>query len=137
MPTFAPNCIIVDICKSVLPILNPQVTPKHSEDGQVTSSEAEMHVSHKVEEEGFDESGQASVYVYKRENETAAEIVQPLISQDPRQFRLSGHRMQEVMQMDRALTEHGRAEVVTDSYRWISLCVCVCWGGEAGVVPAV
>lgn len=31
--------------------------------------------------------------------------------------RLSGHRMQEVMQIDRALTEQGRAEVVTDSYR--------------------
>ena len=58
-----------------------------------------------------------SVYVYKRGNESAAEILQPLIQQDPRQFRLSGHRMQEVMQMDRALTEHGKAEVVTDSYR--------------------
>lgn len=31
--------------------------------------------------------------------------------------RLSGHRMQEVMQVDRALTEYSRAEVVTDSYR--------------------
>lgn len=32
-------------------------------------------------------------------------------------YRLSGHRMQEVMLIDRALTEQGRAEVVTDSYR--------------------
>lgn len=39
------------------------------------------------EEEFEQESGQASVYVYKRENENAADILQPLISQDPRQFR--------------------------------------------------
>ena len=97
----------------------PQVAPKPSEDG-ATPSDTEPHLppgrTHKTEEE-VDESGQVSVYVYKRENESAAEILQLLISQDPRQFRLSGHRMQEVMQMDRALTEHGRAEVITDSYR--------------------
>ncbi len=39
------------------------------------------------EDELEQESGQASVYVYKRENENAADILQPLISQDPRQFR--------------------------------------------------
>ena len=33
------------------------------------------------------ESGQASVYLYKRDKESAAEILQPLISQDPRHFR--------------------------------------------------
>lgn len=33
------------------------------------------------------ENGQASVYLYKREDESAAEILQPLISQDPRHFR--------------------------------------------------
>ena len=32
-------------------------------------------------------------------------------------YRLSGHRTVEVMQMDRALTEHGKAEVMTDTYR--------------------
>ena len=31
--------------------------------------------------------------------------------------RLSGPRMQELIQMDRALTQHGKAEIVTDSYR--------------------
>lgn len=33
------------------------------------------------------ESGQASVYLYRRDGESAAEILQPLISQDPRHFR--------------------------------------------------
>ena len=65
----------------------------------------------------MDESGQASIFVYKRPSESTADILQPLISQDPRQFRLSGHRMQEVMQIDRTLTENGVAEVYTDSYR--------------------
>lgn len=75
------------------------------------------HVNKPFEEDLDYETGQASVFVYKRENERAADILQPLISQDPRQFRLSGHRLQEVMQMDRALTENGKVEVATDSYR--------------------
>lgn len=66
------------------------------------------------------ENEQASVFLYKRPSERAPELLQALFSQDPRQFRLSmgENRMQEVMQMDRALSEHGRAELVTDSYRW-------------------
>lgn len=68
-------------------------------------------------EKELDETGQASVYVYKRPNESSAEILQPLISQDSRQLRLSGSRMQEVMQIDRSLSESGKAEVFTDNYR--------------------
>ena len=63
-----------------------QVAQKQSEDGRSAPLETESHMTRKMEEE-FDESGQASVYVYRRENESAAEILQPLISQDPRQFR--------------------------------------------------
>ena len=63
-----------------------QMVPKQSVNGKLAPSETEGHVTRKMEEE-FDESGQASVYVYKRENESAAEILQPLISQDSRQFR--------------------------------------------------
>jgi hypothetical protein len=33
------------------------------------------------------ENGQASVFLYKREGESAAEILQPLMTQDPRHFR--------------------------------------------------
>lgn len=63
-----------------------QMVPKQSVSGKLAPSETEGHVTRKMEEE-FDESGHASVYVYKRENESAAEILQPLISQDSRQFR--------------------------------------------------
>ncbi len=96
-----------------------QIVSKPSEEDTTSALDSEPHLpshTHKSDD-GIDESGQASVYVYKRENESAADILQPLISQDPRQFRLSGHRMQEVMMMDRALTEHGRAEIITESYR--------------------
>ena len=93
-----------------------QVAPKHADDRKLSPMDSDPHTLPKLEKE-VDETGQASVYVYKRHNETSAEILQPLISQDPRQFRLSGHRMQEVMQIDRALTEQGKAEVFTDSYR--------------------
>ena len=92
------------------------MAPKQTEGGQLSPMDSDPHTLPKLEEE-VDETGQASVYVYKRPNESSAEILQPLISQDPRQFRLSGHRMQEVMQIDRALSEHGKAEVFTDSYR--------------------
>lgn len=97
-----------------------QVVSKPSEDDVSSADDSEPTLpshGHKSDN-GVDESGQASVYVYKRENENAADILQPLISQDPRQFRLSGHRMQEVMMMDRTLNEHGRAEIITDSYRY-------------------
>lgn len=40
---------------------------------------------------GESETGQASVYLYKRDGESAAEILQPLISQDPRHFRWVSH----------------------------------------------
>ena len=55
-------------------------------------SDSETLVPHKVE----DESRQASLCVYKRGNERAAEMLQPLIQLDQRQVCLSGHRMQEV-----------------------------------------
>lgn len=43
-----------------------------------------------------DNNGLASVYLYKRESESAAEILQPLISQDPRHFRyVAGERVSE------------------------------------------
>ena len=50
-------------------------------------SETEPHILVKVEPGEHDENGQASVFVYKRDHESAAEILQQLISQDPRQFR--------------------------------------------------
>lgn len=92
------------------------MAPKHSDSGKLSPVDADPHTLPKLEKE-LDETGQASVFVYKRPNESSAEILQPLLSQDSRQFRLSGHRMQEVMQIDRALTEQGKAEVFTDSYR--------------------
>ena len=101
------------------------MNPKQVEDGHSAASDTDTLTPHKLEDEA-EESGQASVYVYKRPNENTTDILQPLISQDPRQFRLSGHRVQEVMQIDHALSEHGRAEVFTDSYRYVCMTVYVC-----------
>ena len=97
--------------------------------GKLTPVDSEPHPLHSVPsglEKEADESGQASVYIYKRSHETSAEILQPLIGQDSRQLRLAGPRMQEVMLIDRALSEHGRAEMFTDNYRWVWLPVCMC-----------
>ena len=95
-------------------------TQPYQEAGTETSgSDGEGHPARKLDE--CDENGQASVYIYKRENENAAEILQPLMGLDPRHGR-SGHRAQEGLaaKMDRELSEHGRAEILTDTYR-----VCV------------
>ena len=101
------------------------MSPGFSEGGKLSPTDSDAHSLPTLLEE-VDELGQASVYIYKRSSESSAEILQPLISQDPRQFRLSGHRMQEVMQIDRALTEHGKAEVFTDTYRSAqSLVTCI------------
>ena len=96
-----------------------QVAPKHTarDDGTLSPTDEDPHTLPAVLEKEADETGQASVYIHKRPNESTAEILQPLISQDPRQLRLSGSRMQEVMVIDRALAEQGKAEVFTDSYR--------------------
>ncbi len=65
----------------------------------------------------MDETGQASVFIHRREGETAAEVLEPLVAQDPRQLRLGGTRMRDVASIDRALSEHGKAELFTDTYR--------------------
>ena len=61
-----------------------------------------------------DETGQASVFLYCRDNESATEILQLLLNQDPRQL---AHRMETVLRLDQSLTDHGKAEVLTDNYK--------------------
>jgi E3 ubiquitin-protein ligase HECTD4 len=117
-----------DIVQLLLAKLAEYIVPQSTEvpakpiesGGKLTPVDSEPHPLHSVPsglEKEADESGQASVYIYKRSHETSAEILQPLISQDSRQLRLAGPRMQEVMLIDRALSEHGRAEMFTDNYR--------------------
>lgn len=111
----------------------------YQETAEISGSDGEGHSARKSDE--CDENGQASVYVYKREHENAAEILQPLISVDPRHGR-SGHHGQEglAVKLDRELSEHGRAEILTDTYRvcvrkalrWSSLGLVVSVGPPSG-----
>ena len=59
----------------------------------------------------IDESGQASVYIHKRSDETASELLQHLLNQDPR------HRMESILHLDGSLSHEGKAEIYTDTYR--------------------
>ena len=68
-----------------LQVSNKQVSA--DEDSSSTQEPDPAQGSTHKDEDYEQESGQASVYVYKRANENAADILQPLISQDPRQFR--------------------------------------------------
>ena len=81
---------------------------------EATPTEAVTTVPHPQVQEEVDESGQASVVIYRRDNEGAADILHMLLNQDPRQ---PGHRMETVLQLDQALSEEGRVEIFTDSYR--------------------
>ena len=66
------------------------------------------------QQDEIDETGQASVFLYRRDNESATEILQLLLNQDPRQL---AHRMETVLRLDQSLTDHGKAEVLTDNYK--------------------
>ena len=68
-------------------------------------------------QEEIEEGRQMSVFLYPRESESPADILQLLLSQDPRQF---GQRIENVFRLDQFLAEENKAEIFTDSYR---LCV--------------
>ncbi|XP_077866440.1 putative E3 ubiquitin-protein ligase HECTD4 [Saccoglossus kowalevskii] len=61
------------------------------------------------------QDGRISVFIHKREDQSSHEVIQPLLSSDGRPFRLgSGANMEKVVRMDREMTKHNRAEVITD-----------------------
>lgn len=64
-----------------------QVSQKHFDDAFPPLEEQTLTPVLHHENMFESESGQASVFLYKREGDSAAEILQPLISQDPRHFR--------------------------------------------------
>ena len=69
-------------------------------------------------EKEADELGQASVYIHKRSSETANDILQALVGPDSRQMRLGGGaRILDLGLIEQTLSEHGKAELLTDTYR--------------------
>ena len=65
-------------------------------------------------QEEVEEGRQMSVFLYPRESESPADILQLLLSQDPRQF---GQRIESMFRLDQFLSEESKAEIFTDSYR--------------------
>ena len=65
-----------------------------------------------------DETDRASVFIHKRQDQSAHEVIHSLLSSDSRPFRPGGASMDKVMRMDRAMNETGRAEVITDERRF-------------------
>lgn len=71
-----------------------------------------------VADERDDEMDRVSVFVHKRQDQSAHEVIQPLLSSDSRPFRLGGAaNMDRVIKMDRMMNQTGRAEALTDDKR--------------------
>ncbi|XP_055958013.1 probable E3 ubiquitin-protein ligase HECTD4 [Patella vulgata] len=76
------------------------------------------------------QGGRISVYLHKKDDQTAHDVIQPLLSVDGRAFRGGlGASMERVSRMDRELTKSGKTEVVTEeamtalrkAYKWAQL----------------
>ena len=91
-----------------------QVSQRPVQDQDSSSTEESAPTPYSTGYHDMDESGQASVYIHRRNNESAAEILHLLLNQDPRQL---SQRMETVLRLDQALTDDGKAEIYTDSYR--------------------
>lgn len=107
--------IITLLMAKLAEYMTPSHTPLRNRQ-EVTDSPTEETVSLVLpsQQDEIDESGHASVYIYRRNSENAAEILQLLLNQDPRQL---AHRMETVLRLDQSLTDEGKAEILTDSYR--------------------
>ena len=111
MATSTITLLMAKLAEYIVPITSPvpvKTKPVH----EVTPTDDTPSSSHSQEE--LDESGQAAVVLYRRDNEGAADLLHLLLNQDTRQF---GHRMESVLQLDHTLHEDGKVEVFTDSYR--------------------
>jgi hypothetical protein len=93
---------------------NSQMRAKTVPDDEASPVEDTVSLVSPSQQDEIDESGHASVYLYRREEENVADLLQLLINQDPRQLT---QRMENIIQMDQSLTEDGRAEIMTDTYR--------------------
>ena len=57
-----------------------------------------------------------TVYIHKRPNQQPHEVIQPLISADTRLFSQTTY-MEKIIQMDRSMSQSGKAELLTDEFR--------------------
>lgn len=113
MATSTIRLLMAKLAEYIIPITSPvpvDTTPTH----KATPTDEKSPQSHQPIQEEVDESGQAAVVLYRRDNEGAADLLHMLLNQDPRQL---GHRMETVLQLDHTLNEDGKVEVFTDSYR--------------------
>ena len=113
MPVSTIRLLMAKLAEYIVPI-SSHVPVEDTPTSVATPTEAAPTVPHPQVLEEMDESGQASVVIYRRDHEGAADILHMLLNQDPRQ---PGHRMEAVLQLDQTLNEEGKVEIFTDSYR--------------------
>ncbi|ESO97623.1 hypothetical protein LOTGIDRAFT_228255 [Lottia gigantea] len=83
-----------------------------------------------TQEESDVQGGRITIYLHKKEDQTAHEVIQLLLSADSRSFRGGlGASMERVARMDRELTKSGKTEVITEeamtalrkAYKWAQI----------------
>ena len=113
------------IIKLLMVKLGEYLTPTHSPGGALQTDSAHergegergedpIPLMAPSQQDEIDEAGQASVYLYRRSDESAAEVLQLLLNQDPRQL---AHRMETILRLDQSLTDNNKAEILTDNYK--------------------
>uniref|UniRef100_A0A1X7UQ08 HECT domain-containing protein n=1 Tax=Amphimedon queenslandica TaxID=400682 RepID=A0A1X7UQ08_AMPQE len=120
----SPNGHASIIIKLLMVKLGEYLIPTHSPGGALQTDSAHQEreggdndpipLMAPSQQDEIDEAGQASVYLYRRSDETAAEVLQLLLNQDPRQL---AHRMETILRLDQALTDNNKAEILTDNYK--------------------
>ena len=100
--------LMAKLAEYLIPSLSQPVTKNLPQDESSMTEESTSSTPSPPSHEEMDENGQASVYIHRRKDESAAELLQQLLNHDPRQSSL---------QIDSILADEGKAEIYTDTYR--------------------
>ena len=110
------HLLIAKLGDFVMPMFFSTATTHSNVPQNLSSSRIEILPTDESERD--DEMDRVSVFIHKRQDQSAHEVIQPLLSSDSRPFRLGGAaNMDRVMKMDRTMNHTGRAEAVTDDRR--------------------
>ena len=100
--------LMAKLAEYLVPNLSQPIAKQISDENLNSSEESALTTPPQVSHNEMDENGQASVYIYRRKDESVADLLQLLLNHDPRQRSLN---------IDNVLKEEGKAEIHTDTYR--------------------
>ena len=106
LPSNIITLLMAKLAEYLVPSLSQPVTKLPAEDGSSNEENVPSLPSQSTDES--EENGQASVYIHRRQDENAGELLQLLLNRDPRLSSLN---------IDTILANEGKAEMYTDTYK--------------------